>query len=76
VACQPQNNPRSASSNGIPPEFTVLGFHGVSALTGLTGPCKASLVKIDDDLRVLEHSCVDQICVNTKFQIIYNQFIS
>ena len=34
---------------------------------GLTGLREASLVKIDCDLHVLAHSCVDQICVNTRF---------
>jgi len=36
---------------------------------GLTGLCEASLVKIDCGLRVLAHSCVDRICVNTVVQI-------
>ena len=42
VACRPQDNPRSASSDGVPPELAVLGFRGVSAPTGLTGGCSRS----------------------------------
>ena len=34
-------------------------------VAGLTDLREASLVKIDCDLRVLAHLCVDQICVNT-----------
>ena len=37
VACRPQSNPRSTSSNGIPPELEVLGFYGILCITGLTG---------------------------------------
>ena len=37
VACRLQDNPRSASSDGVPPELVVLGFRGVSASSGLTG---------------------------------------
>ena len=37
MACQLQDNPRSASFDGVPPELVVLGFHGVSASSGLTG---------------------------------------
>ena len=42
VACRLQDNPRSASSDGVPPELAVLGFRGVSAPTGLTGGCSRS----------------------------------
>ena len=64
MACRPQGNPRSASSDGVPLELAVLGFRGVSAPTGLTGLREASLVKINCDLCVLTHLCVDQICIN------------
>ena len=37
MACRLQDNPRSASSDGVPPDLVVLGFHGVSASSGLTG---------------------------------------
>jgi len=37
VACRLQDNPRSVSSDKVPPEHVVLGFCGVSASTGLTG---------------------------------------
>jgi hypothetical protein len=42
VSCRRQDNPRSASSNGVPPELAVLGFRGISAPTGLTGGCSRS----------------------------------
>ena len=32
-----QDNPRSSSSDGVPPELEVLGFHVFLRLTGLTG---------------------------------------
>ena len=37
MAFRPQDNPRSVSSDGVPPELVVLGFHDVSASSGLTG---------------------------------------
>ena len=37
MACRLQDNPRSASSDEVPPELVVLGFRGVSASSGLTG---------------------------------------
>ena len=72
MACRLKDNHRSASSDGVPPELAVLDFCGVSAptgltavgATGLTGLREASLVKIDCDLHMLAHSCVDRICVN------------
>ena len=36
MACRLQDNPRSASSDGVPHELVVLGFRGVSASSGLT----------------------------------------
>ena len=37
MACQPQDNPKSLSSDGVPPELEVLGFREFLRLTGLTG---------------------------------------
>ena len=43
MACQPQDNPRSASSDGVPPELAVLGFRKASLRpTGLTGRRRVS----------------------------------
>ena len=64
MACQLQDNPKSASSDGVPHELVVLGFRSVSVSSGLTGLRRTSLVRIVCDLCVLAHSCVDQICVN------------
>ena len=38
VACRPQSNPSRASSDGVPPELTVLGFRSSLLHTGQTGP--------------------------------------
>jgi len=64
VACRLQDNPISASSDGVPPELVVLGFRGVSVSSGLTGLRRTSLVRIVCDPRVLVLLCVDQNCVN------------
>ena len=37
MACRPQGNPRSSSSDGVPPELEVLGFREFLRPTGLTG---------------------------------------
>ena len=37
MACRPQSNPRSTSSDGVPPELEVLGLRGVLCRTDLTG---------------------------------------
>ena len=37
MACRLQDNPRSAGSDGVPPELMVLGFRGVSTSSGLIG---------------------------------------
>ena len=37
MACRLQDNPRSASSDGVPHELVVLGFRGVFASSGQTG---------------------------------------
>ena len=37
MACRLQDNPRSASSDGVSPELVVLDFRGVSTSSGLTG---------------------------------------
>ena len=37
VACRPQSNPRSTSSDGVPPELAVLGLRELPACTGQTG---------------------------------------
>lgn len=34
---RPQNNPRSASSDRVPPELEVLGLHDFLCRTGLSG---------------------------------------
>jgi len=69
VACRPQSNPRSTSSDRVPPELEVLGFHGVLCRTGLTGQ-RGEPVGEDhvDDPRVLAFSSVlAQISVNKNF---------
>ena len=69
MACRPQGNPRSSSSDGVPPELEVLGFRGVLCRTGLTGR-RGEPVGEDrvDDPRVLALSSVlAQISVNTLF---------
>ena len=43
MACRPQDNPRSASSDEVPPELVVLGLREASLRpTGLTGRRRAS----------------------------------
>ena len=50
MACRPQDNPRSSSSNGVPPELEVLGLREAFCAqpvwtvgaTGLTGRRRAS----------------------------------
>ena len=38
MACRPKDNPRSASSDGVPPELVVLGLREAALCpTGLTG---------------------------------------
>ena len=37
MACRLQDNPRSASSDGVSSELVVLGFRSVSTSSGLTG---------------------------------------
>jgi len=67
VACQPQDNPRSTSSDGVLLELAVLGFCGVSAPTGLTGQRRGATSDDRCNLRILALSCVDQIYVNILF---------
>jgi len=79
VACRPQSNPRSTSSDGVPPELEVLGLCGVLCRTGLTGRhnrpdryVRREPVGEDrvDDLRVLALSSVlAQISVNTSAEL-------
>ena len=73
MACRPQSNPRSTSSDGVPPELEVLGFRGRAGLTGRHNRSDRSvrreLVGEDrvDDPRVLAHSSVlAQISVNRR----------
>ena len=37
MACRPQGNPRSSSSDGVPPELEILGLRVFLPSTGLTG---------------------------------------
>ena len=77
MPCRPQSNPRSTSSDGVPPELEVLGLHGVLCRTGLTGrhnwsdrSMRREPVGEDrvDNPRVLAHSSVlALISVNTLF---------
>ena len=74
MAYQPQSNPRSISSDGVPPEIEVLGLRGVLYRTGLTGRHNRSDRSVRrepvgedrvDDPRVLAFSSVlAQISVN------------
>ena len=78
MACRPQSNPRSTSSDGVPPELEVLGFRGVLCRTGLTGRHNRSNRSVRrepvckdrvDDPRVLALSSVlAQISVNSFFE--------
>ena len=75
MACRPQSNPRSTSSDGVLPELEVLGFRGVLCRTDLTGRHNRSDRSVRreaagedrvDDPRVLAHSSVlAQISVNS-----------
>ena len=76
MACRLQDNPRSASSDGVPPELVVLDFRGVSASSGLTGLRRTSLVRIVCDPRVLVLSCVDQNCVNIMEQSAKSELVT
>ena len=74
MACRPRSNPRSTSSDGVPPELEILGFRGVLYRTGLTGRHNRSVCREPigedsvDDPRVLALSSVlAQISVNTLF---------
>ena len=77
MACRPQSNPKSTSSDGVPPELEVLGFRGSPWSTGLTGRYHRSDRSVRrepvgedrvDDPRVLALSSVlAQISVNTLF---------
>jgi len=67
VACWPQSNPRSTSSDGVPSELEVLGLRGILCRTGLTGcpdrsdrSARRKPVGEDrvDDPHVLAHSSV------------------
>ena len=74
MACRPQSNPRSTSSDGVPPELEVLGFCGVLCRTSLTGRHNRSDRSVRrepigedhvDDPRVLAYSSVlVRFCVN------------
>jgi len=67
VACRSQNNPRSTSSDGVPPEFEVLGLREALLVTRLTGWRYRSdrstqdfvtVDRFDDRSHVLLHSSV------------------
>jgi hypothetical protein len=68
--CQPHSNPRRATSDGVPPEAAILGFHCASAYTGQTGAPDQSnrsgqeLGEFSDVLRDLVLVCVDQKSIN------------
>ena len=71
MACQLQDNPRSASSDGVLPELVVLGFRGVSASSGLTGRRRdtAGVDRFDDlAARSSTFECVTRFCVNRRVQ--------
>ena len=65
MARRPQDNPRSSSSDGVPPELEVLGLRGalcaqpvrLVGATGLTGHRGLRLVAIVAILRVLALVC-------------------
>ena len=75
MACRPQSNSRSRSSDGVPPELAVLGLRGVLCRSGLTGRHNRSDRSVRrepvgedrvDDPRVLAFSSVlAQISVNS-----------
>ena len=74
MACRPQSNPSSISSDGVPPELLVLGLRRLPGVpvryTGQTGRRReAAGVDRFDDLatRSSAFECVTRFCVNTLF---------
>jgi len=73
VACRPQSNPRSTSSDGVPPELEILGFRRlpgapvrISGLTGLRREA-AGADRFDDlAARSSAFECVTRFCVNKR----------
>ena len=52
MACQPQDNPRSTSSDGVISELVVLGLRVISDPTSLTGRSDRSAWDFTGDLIV------------------------
>ena len=67
MACWPQNDPRSFSSDGVPLEIVVLGQRSSPEGTGLTGRRRGAAGDDRCDLCILVLLCVDQIYVNILF---------
>ena len=65
---RPQSNPRSTSSDGVPPELEVLGFRGCSDRSDRSVRREPVGEDCVDDPRILALSSVlAQISVNTLF---------